>query len=74
MKVTPYLKILSEKDGSDLYLSTGAKPSAKFSGTLTPLGKDPAPPGWVESLANELMSDKQKIEFNASHTYSNTAV
>ncbi len=63
MKVAPYLKILAEKDGSDLYLSTGAKPSAKFSGTLTPLGKDPAPPGWVESLANELMSDKQKIEF-----------
>jgi twitching motility protein PilU len=63
MKVTPYLKILAEKDGSDLYLSTGAKPSAKFSGTLTPLGKDPAPPGWVESLANELMSDKQKLEF-----------
>ncbi len=64
MKVAPYLKILAEKDGSDLYLSTGAKPSAKFSGILTPLGKDPAPPGWVESLAMELMSDKQKQEFN----------
>jgi twitching motility protein PilU len=63
MKVTPYLKILAEKDGSDLYLSTGAKPSAKFSGVLTPLGKDPAPAGWVEGLANELMSDKQKEEF-----------
>lgn len=63
MKVAPYLKVLAEKDGSDLYLSTGAKPSAKFSGKLTPLGKDRAPPGWVESLANELMSDKQKIAF-----------
>jgi len=63
MKVAPYLKILVEKDGSDLYLSTGARPSAKFSGTLTPLGKDPAPIGWVESLANELMSEKQKAEF-----------
>ncbi len=63
MKVAPYLKILAEKDGSDLYLSTGARPSAKFNGKLTPLGKDRAPPGWVESLANELMSDKQKIEF-----------
>lgn len=63
MKVAPYLKVLAEKDGSDLYLSTGAKPSAKFNGKLTPLGKDRAPPGWVESLANELMSDKQKIEF-----------
>lgn len=63
MKVAPYLKVLVEKDGSDLYLSTGARPSAKFSGTLTPLGKDPAPAGWVESLANELMSEKQKAEF-----------
>jgi twitching motility protein PilU len=63
MKVAPYLKILAEKDGSDLYLSTGAKPTAKFSGVMKALGKDPAPPGWVESLANELMSDKQKLEF-----------
>lgn len=63
MKVAPYLKVLAEKDGSDLYLSTGAKPSAKFNGVLTPLGKDPAPPGWVEGLANELMSDKQALEF-----------
>ncbi|MDA3868578.1 MAG: PilT/PilU family type 4a pilus ATPase, partial [Gammaproteobacteria bacterium] len=63
MKVTPLLKILAEKGGSDLYLSTGAPPSAKFSGALTPLGKDPAPPGWVESLANEIMNEKQKEEF-----------
>ena len=63
MKVTPLLKILAEKDGSDLYLSTGAPPSAKFSGTLTPLSKDPAPPGWVEGLANEIMSDKQREAF-----------
>ena len=63
MKVTPLLKILAEKDGSDLYLSTGAPPSAKFSGMLTPLGKDPAPPGWVEGLANEIMNDKQREAF-----------
>ncbi|MCK5001688.1 MAG: PilT/PilU family type 4a pilus ATPase [Gammaproteobacteria bacterium] len=63
MKVTPLLKILAEKDGSDLYLSTGAPPSAKFSGVLTPLGKDRAPPGWVESLANEIMTDKQREAF-----------
>jgi len=64
MKVTPYLKILAEKEGSDVYLSTGAVPSAKFSGVLTPLGKDRAPAGWVESLANEMMSEKQRAEFN----------
>ena len=63
MKVTPYLKLLAEKGGSDLYFSTGAPPSAKFNGTLKPLGKDPAPPGWVDSLAQEIMNDKQKAEF-----------
>lgn len=63
MKITPYLKVLSEKGGSDLYLSTGARPSAKFNGVLTPLGKDPAPPGWVSSLANEIMNEKQTREF-----------
>ncbi len=63
MKVKPYLKILAEKEGSDLYLSTGAPPSAKFNGVLKQLGKDPAPVGWVDSLAQEIMSDKQKTEF-----------
>lgn len=63
MKVLPYLKVLAEKGGSDLYLSTGAKPSAKFNGVLTPLGKDPAPPGWVNTLAQELMNDQQKQDF-----------
>ena len=63
MKVTPYLKILAEKEGSDLYFSTGARPSAKFNGEMKPLGKDSAPPGWVDSLAQEIMSDKQKAEF-----------
>jgi twitching motility protein PilU len=64
MKVTPYLKILAEKEGSDLYFSTGARPSAKINGELTPLGKSPAPPGWVNSLAQEIMNDKQKREFD----------
>ena len=65
MKVNPYLKILAEKDGSDLYFSTGARPSAKFNGEMKPLGKDPAPPGWVDSLAQEIMNEKQRAEFSA---------
>lgn len=63
MKITPYLKILSEKGGSDLYMTYDAKPSAKFSGVLTPLGKERAPSGWVQSLAEEMMNEKQMAEF-----------
>ena len=64
MKVAPYLKLLAEKDGSDVYLSTGAIPSAKFNGILKPLGKERCPPGYVEKLADEIMNDKQREEFS----------
>ena len=63
MKISPYLKVLAEKEGSDLYLSTGALPSAKFNGVMTPLSKKAAPPGWVRSLAMEIMSEEQQAEF-----------
>ena len=65
MKISPYLKVLAEKDGSDLYLSTGALPSAKFNGVMTPLSKKAAPPGWVRSLAMEIMSEEQQAEFES---------
>ena len=64
MKVKPYLKHLAENDGSDIYFSTGAVPSAKFNGVLKQLGKETLPPGYVEELANELMSDKQREDFS----------
>lgn len=63
MKITPYLKVLAEKDGSDLYLSTGALPSAKFNGVLTALSKKAAPMGWVRSLAMEIMNEEQQRDF-----------
>jgi len=65
VKISPYLKVLAEKDGSDLYLSTGALPSAKFNGVMTPLSKKAAPPGWVRSLAMEIMSEEQQAEFES---------
>jgi len=63
MKISPYLKVLAEKDGSDLYLTTGAMPSAKFNGVLTPLSKQAAPLGWVKSLAMEIMNEDQRRDF-----------
>lgn len=63
MKISPYLKVLAEKDGSDLYLTTGAMPSAKFNGVLTPLSKQAAPIGWVKSLAMEIMNEDQRHDF-----------
>jgi len=50
-------------DGSDLYLSTGAPPSAKFNGELKPLAKQPLPPGVIKKIAYELMNEEQIKDF-----------
>lgn len=63
MDLKGYLKIFSVNDGSDLYLSTGAKPSAKFHGRMTPLKEERMAPGVVEAMAMELMDDEQKAQF-----------
>jgi twitching motility protein PilU len=63
MALIKYLQILAKHDGSDLYLSTGAPPSAKFQGTLKPLGKEPLKPGQIAQLVESVMDDEQKKEF-----------
>lgn len=57
------LKILASQDGSDLYLSTGAPPCAKFNGVLKPLGSETFKPGEVAVIAQGLMDEEQKFEF-----------
>jgi len=58
-----YLKVIVEQDGSDLYFSTGAPPSMKVQGKLTPIATAPLAPGAVRALANALMDAEQKAEF-----------
>ncbi len=61
--IDQYLNILAKKDGSDLYLSTGAPPCAKFQGTLKPLGQEPYKSGEIETIANEIMDSEQREIF-----------
>ncbi len=63
MELIDYLKILAAKDGSDLYLSTGAPPCAKFQGVLKPLEKDPLSQARINQIAHQIMSDEQAKEF-----------
>ncbi len=64
MEFNDYLKILAEKDGSDLFLSTGAPPSAKFHGKLMAIDRKIMHPGEVEVIANSIMNEEQKAEFD----------
>ena len=63
MEFNEYLKILATKDGSDLYLSTGAPPCAKFQGQLRPLEREPMKPGQIKDIAYTLMDEEQRKEF-----------
>ena len=63
MSLVKYLQVLAKHDGSDLYLSTGAAPSAKFQGTLKALGKERLKPGQVAVLLDEVLDFEQRKEF-----------
>nr|WP_236209639.1 PilT/PilU family type 4a pilus ATPase [Pseudomonas tohonis] len=64
MDLPSMLKVLASQDGSDLYLSTGAPPCAKFNGVLKPLGTDPLKPGDVARIADSIMDPEQRGEFD----------
>ncbi|SEI62591.1 PilT/PilU family type 4a pilus ATPase [Pseudomonas sp. NFR16] len=57
------LKVLATQDGSDLYLSTGAPPCAKFNGVLKPLGTEAFKPGDVALIADGIMDAEQRMDF-----------
>jgi twitching motility protein PilU len=58
-----YLRMLAKNDGSDLYLSTGAPPCAKFQGTLKPLATEPLKPGEIAAIAHAILDDEQRQQF-----------
>ena len=58
-----YLRVLIDRDGSDLYLATGAPPSIKTMGQLVPIAEAPLPKGRVAELAYATMNDEQIKDF-----------
>ena len=63
MQIHEWLTILAKRGGSDLYLSTGAPPCAKFDGQLTPIAATVLAPGEIAAIADELMDNTQRETF-----------
>lgn len=57
------LKLIVEKDGSDLYLSAGAPPSMKVQGKLLRIGNNVLDAPAVKALAHEIMGADQAAAF-----------
>jgi len=62
-ELNDYLRVLIDRDGSDLYLSTGAPPSIKAMGQLMPIAESPLPKGRVAELAYAVMDEEQIKDF-----------
>ncbi|HHJ19693.1 MAG TPA: PilT/PilU family type 4a pilus ATPase [Gammaproteobacteria bacterium] len=73
MKIDAYLRYMAEKGASDLFLTTAAPPSIKLMGEMQPLSDKPLKPGIVNRVANELMNDEQRAEFE-THLEMNLAL
>ena len=63
MEFKDYLKLMVMKDASDLFITTGAPVSAKIQGLLTPLEKNPVPPGRAKEIAYAILGEEGIKEF-----------
>ncbi len=63
MQIKDWLTRLASDGGSDLYLSTGAPPCAKFDGELRPIGSTVLGPGEIAAIAHDIMDEPQREEF-----------
>jgi len=66
MELAPYLRLMVQRNGSDLYFSTGAAPHVKISGQTVAIGDKPLATGDVSSLAYSIMNDEQIREFEGT--------
>ncbi|MDH5485501.1 MAG: PilT/PilU family type 4a pilus ATPase, partial [Gammaproteobacteria bacterium] len=66
MNLQPYLKLMAERGGSDLFFTTGAHISMNIEGKMHPIGKTPLAPGQAKEFAYSVMDDQQQMGFEAT--------
>jgi len=67
MDITPYLKLLADKRGSDLFFTTDSPVKIKLEGRITSVGKTPLTPALVQAAAYGLMSERKQAEFEQTN-------
>ena len=67
MEFEDLLKLMVQKNGSDLFITAGIAPSMKVNGEISPVSKTSLTPAQARDTVIGIMSDKQKEEFDRSH-------
>jgi twitching motility protein PilU len=66
MEITPYLKLMVDKEASDVFFYVGAAVHIKIGGVVRPVGSKPIAPGGVREIAYSVMKDDQIKSFEES--------
>lgn len=66
MNLQPYLKLMSERGGSDIFFTTGAPVSMNIEGVMHPIGKTSLQPGMTREIAYSVMDENQIMGFEAT--------
>ncbi|HED35627.1 MAG TPA: PilT/PilU family type 4a pilus ATPase [Gammaproteobacteria bacterium] len=66
MNLQPYLKLMAERGGSDIFFTTGAPVSMNIEGKMHSIGKTPLEPGMTKEIAYSVMDENQKMGFEAT--------
>lgn len=64
--ISPVLKFMLDKGGSDLFFSTGASIHIEIEGDTVPINNQPMAPGMIKEIAYSLMSPDQIKEFEST--------
>ena len=60
------LRLMVQKNGSDLFITAGAVPSMKADGEMKPLSNQALTPQHTQVLVSSIMNDRQRAEFEES--------
>jgi twitching motility protein PilU len=58
------LTLLASRNGSDLYLSTGAEPAIRVNGLMLPICARQMHPGEIAQIVDTILDDEQKQQFD----------
>ena len=64
MDLSPYLKLMTEKKGTDIFVKVGSPVAIKLNGKEKPVGKTAVTTEMVKAAAVGIMSDDQKKQFS----------
>lgn len=65
MKIEPYLRLMAEHNGSDMYFTTGAPVTLRIEGEMRPVGRNKMGPGSIKELAYDTLDKDQIATFEA---------